>query len=300
MGSMIVYEKEISKLKLELADKGDKFNELKEQLNKEKSKALGSTSFFGGINDVSLFSSASFINSPVTKLKSPAKQQIASPAFRLKNIINETVWNNKEVEIENLKSQLQSVMETLEFHEMEKFTIMEEQKASRATIEEQKVILSNLKQQLEEKQKSYDKDKQIDSLESEIRFLKDQIKEQKLNFAETFGPTNETEKKDISELMEIVERSEKNAVDAQSMFSDTNRKLSEMKTKIEDLELLSKEQNEKIKLLEKDLDSYKAMCDFSSGMTSSRPPKMRRSDVMSSLECEMREANDDIIKNLRQ
>merc|ERR1712183_495177 len=35
-------------------------------------------------------------------------------------------------------------------------------------------------------------------------------------------------------------------------------------------------------------------------MTSSRPPKMRRSDVMSSLECEMREANDDIIKNLRQ
>merc|ERR1712183_419330 len=205
MGSMIVYEKEISKLKLELADKGDKFNELKEQLNKEKSKALGSTSFFGGINDVSLFSSASFINSPVTKLKSPAKQQIASPAFRLKNIINETVWNNKEVEIENLKSQLQSVMETLEFHEMEKFTI----------IEEQKVILSNLKQQLEEKQissdkdskvKSYDKDKQIDSLESEIRLLKDQIKEQKLNFAETFGPTNETEKKDISELMEIVER----------------------------------------------------------------------------------------------
>ena len=39
--------------------------------------------------------------------------------------------------------------------------------------------------------------------------------------------------------MEIVERSEKNAVDAQSMFSDTNRKLSEMKTKKEDLELLS-------------------------------------------------------------
>ena len=63
---------------------------------------------------------------------------------------------------------------------------------------------------------------------------------------------------------------------------------------------MQKEQNEKIKLLEKDLDSYKAMCDFSSGMTSSRPPKMRRSDVMSSLECEMREANDDIIKNLRQ
>merc|ERR1712096_27039 len=75
---------------------------------------------------------------------------------------------------------------------------------------------------------------------------------------------------------------------------------SEMKTKKEDLELLSKEQNEKIKLLEKDLDSYKAMCDFSSGMTSSRLPKMRRSDVISSLECEMREANDDIIKNLRQ
>lgn len=37
--------------------------------------------------------------------------------------------------------------------------------------------------------------------------------------------------------MEVVQRSEKNAVDAQSMFSDTNRKLSEMKTKKEDLEL---------------------------------------------------------------
>jgi len=302
--TMIVYEEEISKLKIELADNREQFNELKGRLDtasEGKSKINDSGSFFGGIHDVSTLKEP-FLNTPVTKLKSPAKQQIESPAIRLKSIIDETIWNNKKLEIENLKNDLQSVMETLEFHEMEKFAIMEEQKTSRATIEEQKVLLANLNQQIEDKQleSKVKSCEQIELLESTIRTLKNQIKEQKLNFAEKFEPTNETEKKKISELLEVVERSEKNAVDAQSMFSDTNRKLSEMKTKKEDLELELKEQTEKLKLLEKDLDSYKAMCDFSSGMSSSRPPKMRRSVTTSSIESEMREADAVVIENLRQ
>lgn len=42
------------------------------------------------------------------------------------------------------------------------------------------------------------------------------------------------------------------------------------------------------------------MCDFSSGMSSSRPPKMRRSVTTSSIESEMREADAVVIENLRQ
>lgn len=66
------------------------------------------------------------------------------------------------------------------------------------------------------------------------------------------------------------------------------------------IEFFQREQTEKLKLLEKDLDSYKAMCDFSSGMSSSRPPKMRRSVTTSSIESEMREADAEVIENLHQ
>ena len=50
--------------------------------------------------------------------------------------------------------------------------------------------------QLESKVKSCE---QIELLESTIRTLKNQIKEQKLNFAENFGPTNE-----VTVLLELL------------------------------------------------------------------------------------------------